>query len=158
MKTNGKLLGKQLVLPLQLQCSQGFMQRSPVVVPQQSRFVRVRIVFKSPLLLPFRVPGQTTLRECELCVNESHISQSKVKSSEKETFVLIFSLSFIFILLADISISYFCFQVLSEEPLSHAVSHCSVSPAHLRSRPESPGWRQERRQQGPGMLQGLRKG
>lgn len=45
-----------------------------------------------------------------------------MKSSEKETFVLIFSLSFRFILLADISISYFCFQVLSEEQLSHKQS------------------------------------
>uniref|UniRef100_A0A8C8W416 KRAB domain-containing protein n=1 Tax=Peromyscus maniculatus bairdii TaxID=230844 RepID=A0A8C8W416_PERMB len=50
---------------------------------------------ESPLFL-LRVPGKTTLHGCELCVNESHISQGKMKCLEKETFLLIFSLSCFF--------------------------------------------------------------
>lgn len=45
---------------------------------------------QSPFLLP-RVPGKTTLDVWELCVNESRISESKVKSSEKDILPDIFS-------------------------------------------------------------------
>lgn len=93
---------------------------------------------------------KTALCVFELCVNESHILESKVKSLEKGTFVLIFSLSFMFILLSGVSNFHFCSMKSSRCFLKNLCVLCSSHIAQLDlltcEAEQSPGWRRERRQ------------